>query len=182
MYTIGILDFIFDDADKGEVIHTVQLKNQNNQVFYDKLTFIYLTLPNFGKALDELVTLQDKWLFVFRHLDELDSLPEVLQEAVFSKLFQIAELTAFEPQERAAYQASLKYYRDLKNVTDTAFGEGWEGGRQKQSVAVLQMLLCQRFGTIPDQAMAAMERADIAQLETWLQRVLTAQQLAEVFD
>lgn len=182
VYTIGILDFIFDDADKGEVIHTVQLKNQNNQVFYDKLTFIYLTLPNFGKTLDELATLQDKWLFVFRHLDELDSLPEVLQEAVFTKLFQIAELTAFEPQERAAYQASLKYYRDLKNVTDTAFGEGWEGGRHKQSVAVLQMLLHQRFGTIDEQAMRAMEQADITQLEMWLQRVLTAQQLGEVFD
>ncbi len=189
VYTIGILDFIFDEADKGEVIHTVQLKNQNNQVFYDKLTFIYLTLPNFSKTLETLATLQDKWLFVFRHLDELDSLPDVLKEEVFTKLFQIAELTAFEPQERAAYQASLKYYRDLKNVTDTAFGEGWEGGRvegheegrQKQSVTVLQMLLRQRFGTIPEQAMIAMEQADLAQLETWLQRVLSAQQLAEVF-
>lgn len=189
VYTIGILDFIFDDADKGEVIHTVQLKNQHNQVFYDKLTFIYLTLPNFGKTLDELLSLQDKWLFVFRHLDELDSLPEVLKEAVFAKLFQIAELTAFEPQERAAYQASLKYYRDLKNVTDTAFGEGreegraegLEQGRQKQSVAVLQMLLRQRFGAIPDEVLTAMDKAEIAQLEMWIQRVLTAQQLAEVF-
>jgi predicted transposase/invertase (TIGR01784 family) len=198
VYAIGILDFIFDDADKGEVIHTVQLKNQNNQVFYDKLTFIYLTLPNFGKTLDELTTLRDKWLFVFQHLSELDSLPDVFKEAVFAKLFHIAELTAFEPQERAAYQASLKYYRDLKNVIDTAFGEGREEGRaagrevgfedgreegrQKQSAAVLQMLLRQRFGTIPERAMAAMVKADLTQLETWLQRVLTAQQLAEVFD
>ncbi len=39
MYTIGILAFIFDDADHGDVVHTVLLKNQDDKVFfYDKLT------------------------------------------------------------------------------------------------------------------------------------------------
>ncbi len=128
VYTVGILDFVFDDADKGEVIHTAQLKNQKNQVFYDKLTFIYITLPNFSKSLDELETLQDKWFYVFRHLPQLDTIPARLQENVFKKLFHITELIAFKPQEREAYQASLKYYRDLKNVIDTAFDDGLSTG------------------------------------------------------
>ena len=128
VYTVGILDFIFDDADKGEVIHSVQLKNQKNQVFYDKLTFIYITLPNFNKTLDQLSTLQDKWFYVFRHLPQLDTIPAALQESVFEKLFHITELIAFKPQEREAYQASLKYYRDLKNVIDTAFDDGLSTG------------------------------------------------------
>ncbi len=42
VYTVGILDFCFDeDHGSTEVVHTVQLKNQHHQVFYDKLTFIY---------------------------------------------------------------------------------------------------------------------------------------------
>lgn len=32
-------------------------------------------------------------------------------------------------KEQLAYQDSLKYYRDLKNVTDTAREEGWEEGK-----------------------------------------------------
>ena len=51
---------MFEDEEqdkRSEVIHRVQLKNQHHQVFYDKLTFIYLTLPNFTKTLDELKTL-----------------------------------------------------------------------------------------------------------------------------
>ena len=128
VYTIGILDFIFDDADKDDVIHTVQLQNQKNQVFYDKLTFIYITLPNFKKTLGELKTLQDKWFFVFRHLPEMADIPPPLQENIFKKLFHVTELTAFKPQEREAYQASLKYYRDLKNVIDTAYGDGLTDG------------------------------------------------------
>jgi predicted transposase/invertase (TIGR01784 family) len=113
------------------VIHTVQLKNQKHQVFYDKLTFIYITLPNFTKTLDELTSLQDKWFFVFRHLPELDKIPAALQESIFEKLFHITELIAFKPQEREAYQASLKYYRDLKNVIDTAYDDGVSDGFEK---------------------------------------------------
>src|SRR5690606_16134206 len=47
VYTIGILDFIFDDhkTDK-QLLHTVELKNQRCEVFYDKLKFIYIELPN----------------------------------------------------------------------------------------------------------------------------------------
>jgi predicted transposase/invertase (TIGR01784 family) len=181
VYTVGILDFIFDDADKGDVVHTVQLKNQKNQVFYDKLTFIYLTLPNFTKPLAALETLQDKWLFVFRHLPELDDIPAALQEQVFKKLFQIAELTAFQPQERAAYQSSLKYYRDMRNVTATAFGDGKEEGRQEGASLVLQMLLRKRFGDIPDALMAKIADASTPQLEQWLVRILDAKAIEEVF-
>jgi predicted transposase/invertase (TIGR01784 family) len=74
VYIIGILDFLFNkdkNDPQGRVIHQVQLKNQDNQVFYDKLTFIYLTLPNFTKTEEELETLQDKWFFLFRHLHRL---------------------------------------------------------------------------------------------------------------
>lgn len=50
------------------------------------------------------------------------------------------ELVAFKPQERAAYQASLKYYRDLKNVTDTAFDEGMQAGRAQERLALARQL------------------------------------------
>ncbi|MEN9503865.1 MAG: hypothetical protein RI964_3150 [Pseudomonadota bacterium] len=131
VYTIGILDFVFDEdkaADNKEVMHTIQLKNQNGHVFYDKLTFIYLTLPNFKKTQQELVTEQDKWFYIFRHLHELQEVPTVLHEAIFLKLFEAAQIACFNPEERQAYEDSLKYYRDLKNVTDTAEQKGREEG------------------------------------------------------
>lgn len=131
VYTVGILDFVFDEDAKShntEVVHYIQLKNQRNQVFYDKLTFIYITLPQFKKSLNELQSIQDKWFYVFRHLSELDEIPPVLQEAVFLQLFEAAKVAKFSPSERQAYENSLKYYRDLKNVTDTARDEGREEG------------------------------------------------------
>lgn len=128
VYSIGVLDFVFDDDDKKDVVHTVKLKNHRNEVFYDKLTFIYLTLPNFNKTLDELDSMLERWLYLFRHLPKLQEMPPRWHEIVFSKLFQIAEVVKLPPDERLAYENSLKSYRDLKNVTDSAFDEGKEIG------------------------------------------------------
>lgn len=133
VYTVGILDFIFDeDRESKEVVHHVQLKNQKGKVFYDKLTFIYLTLPNFRKNLDELQTEQDKWFYIFKHLQEMQEIPTVMHSEVFLKLFDAAQIACFNPAERQAYEDSLKNYRDWKGITDTVREEGKEEGRQEE--------------------------------------------------
>src|ERR1035437_6823542 len=51
VYCIGLLDFKFsdykDEGERHEVVHTHTLKNQHNRQVYDKLTYIYLEMPNF---------------------------------------------------------------------------------------------------------------------------------------
>ncbi|HMV48198.1 MAG TPA: Rpn family recombination-promoting nuclease/putative transposase [Blastocatellia bacterium] len=125
VYLVGILDFVFDeDKDDSRVMHCVQLKDQINRVFYDKLMFIYLEMPKFTKTEAELETLTDKWLYVLKHLPELTDRPAKLQERVFSRLFELAEIGKFNRTERALYEESLKVYRDLTNVIGTSFIEG----------------------------------------------------------
>lgn len=51
-----------------------------------------------------------------------------MQERIFQKLFEAAEIARFDPEEKAKYEESLKYYRDLKNVVDTSYEEGREKG------------------------------------------------------
>ena len=54
-----------------------------------------------------------------------------LQEGLFAKLFEAAEIAKFTPKEREAYEESLKYYRDIKNVVDTSREEGREEERNE---------------------------------------------------
>jgi len=132
VYTFGVLDFRFPEhADEAEMVHVVQLKDQQCRTFYDKLTFVYIEMPKFNKTEAELVTLQDKWLYVLRNLPRLTDLPAKMQERVFKKLFAVAEIAKYTPQERAAYESSLKYYRDWKSVADTAARIGREEGREE---------------------------------------------------
>ena len=125
VYSVGILDFIFDDhKNEKDLLHIVELKNQRCEVFYDKLKFVYIELPKFTKKESEIETRFDKWMYVFTHLSQLQNRPKKLQERVFAKLFEAAEIAKFSPKEREAYEESLKYYRDIKNVVDTSREEG----------------------------------------------------------
>jgi len=142
IYTVGILDFAFSDDEVSEknhdtlkeVRHEVKLKNQKCEVFYDKLTFIYLEMPHFNKVEEELETSYDKWLYVLKHLQSLTERPQKLQERIFQKLFEAAEIAKFSPEEKELYEESLKSYRDLKNVIDTAYDEGEAKGKTEGKI------------------------------------------------
>ena len=128
VYCVGILDFTFDDydneAEKNEVVHTIKLKNQNGKIFYDKLTYIYLEMPNFKHSEADLKTRLDKWLYFIKHLEDFQTIPAIFSDEVFTQAFEKAELARFDQTELDSYENSLKSYRDLKGVIDTAFDEG----------------------------------------------------------
>ncbi len=134
VYTVAILDFVFDE-DKQDVEkykYFVKLSDiETNKVFYDKLTFVYLEMPKFKKPLEEIETHFEKWLYVLRHLNELEKIPAKLTERIFKKLFDVAEIAKFNREQLMAYEDSMKYYRDLKNSLDTKLKEGEEIGFKK---------------------------------------------------
>ena len=131
IYTIGILNFCFEKEDT-DYYHEVKLVDlASREVFYDKLTFIYLEMPKFTKGENELETLFDKWLYAIRNLASLMERPRALQEKVFSHLFEVAEIAKFDRKERYEYEESLKAYRDWFSVMETAEIRGHEKGFTK---------------------------------------------------
>ena len=134
VYTVGILNFVFDeDKDDEEYYHhEVKLMDVGRkEVFYEKLTFIYLEMPKFRKREEELETLFDKWMFVLKNLATLLDRPAALQERVFKRLFETAEIARFSESEMRDYEESLKNLRDLGNVLNTAKEEGRKEGRKE---------------------------------------------------
>lgn len=137
VYTVAILDFVFPDNEYPDdsLRHEVKLVDVDDKhVFYDKLTFLYLEMPKFTKTEDELETMYDKWLFVLHNLSCLMKRPAALQEHVFTRLFEQAEIARYSPKERQKYEDSLKVYRDLKNVIDTAELKGQKKGFEQGSI------------------------------------------------
>jgi predicted transposase/invertase (TIGR01784 family) len=137
VYMIGILDFVFaeDKADQEIYHHEVKLVDQHtHKVFYDKLTYIYLEMPKFKKTEQELETHFDKWLYVLRNLEDLNNRPMKLQEKVFMKLFEQAEIANYSDQEYQEYEESLKVYRDLNNIIDSAELRGRMEGKMEGKI------------------------------------------------
>ena len=148
IYTFGILNFVFKDEEKDEtgelktvnefsdddLFHVVMLTDlTTGKVFYKKLVYLYLEMPKFSKTESELETMYDKWLFVLKNLSRLLERPKELQERVFKKLFEQAEIAMFTDKEYSDYEESLHNLWDITNAMNDAemkgFGKGKEQGR-----------------------------------------------------
>ena len=145
VYVIGILNFKFSDDKTDNYYHNVKLVDLNtNEVFYDKLTFIYLEMPKFNKTEDELETMFDKWMFVIRNLSRLMERPAALQERVFTRLFESAEIAKFSKEQYEEYEDSLKVYRDWLNTINTAVmksrAEGRAEGKLEEKMDIARKL------------------------------------------
>ena len=134
VYTIGILDFVFDeDKDDEEYFHhEVQLMDvEKKTVFYNKLTYIYLEMPKFKKTETELDSLFDKWLYALKHLPQLLERPAALQERIFKKFFDVAEVANLSKEDYAKYWESEKNYYDIDGAFRTASYKGYKRGKAK---------------------------------------------------
>ena len=71
----------------------------------------------------------DKWMFALRNLSHLLDRPRALQDRVFDKFFEQAEIAKYSDDERQEYESSVKDYRDYINTLDTAHQRGWAEGK-----------------------------------------------------
>jgi len=132
MYSVNILDFTFEEAllplgieikrtDENKYVSKVQLIDcDTKELFYDKLTFIYIELPCFTKELNDLKTFFEQWIFIIKHLHELNDLPEKFRkDEVFEKLFEIAQIARMTKNEVNNYLKDLNNMNIVRNEIRT---------------------------------------------------------------
>ncbi len=146
VYLIAILDFVYDEKEEASKFRRdVCLKDQDGDLFYDKLHFKFLQMPLFTKQEHELDSHVDKWLYFLKNLENFDHIPAILNEPIFQKGFGIAELAHLKPKQFDDYQKSLLEYWEVKNVMDTSFEEGKTEGllegeiKTKESLAKIML-------------------------------------------
>lgn len=91
IYSISLLNFHMPTSSK--VIKKSPYKTmaricdiETKEVLTPVLTYVYLEMKKFKKTLDQLVTFEDKWMYAFNNLCELDQCPEELKEEVFGEI------------------------------------------------------------------------------------------------
>lgn len=140
VYTIGILDFTFDKTTEFYHHEAMLMDTKTKEVFYDKLVFVYLEMPKFSKPITECHSFLDKWAFVLKNMTSLLNRPVELQQRVFKRLFEAAEVAKFTPTQMAEYEESLKHYRDIFNVVATAERKAEAKGERKKAMEIARNL------------------------------------------
>ena len=129
VYLIALLNFKREDISKEFRTDVALMDMKRKTLFSDKVRLVYLQLPFFTKELDECETLFEKLIFVLKHMDVLQRMPWLAQDAVFQKLASIADVASLTKQERLAYDENLRKYRDTIAVMEGQYLEGMEKGR-----------------------------------------------------
>ena len=120
VYSVNIVAFPLDgeaarktrESDKFATyvqLYDIELR----RVFYSKLTMVFLELPFFTKEESALASDLDNWMYILKHLQKLENVPEPFHNKVFERLFAKAEIAKMSKKDRKEYDDSLKNYRDM---------------------------------------------------------------------
>ena len=171
VYTIGILNFVFPEGEypADSYRHEIKLKDvEDNHVFYEKLTFVYLEMPKFNKTEDQLETMFDKWMFVLQNLYRLLERPKALQDRIFKKLFDQAEIARYSEAERWEYEESKKVFWDNYSVMKTAIkkslAQGLAQGRAEANIENARKMKAKGFAVADIADITGLSVEDIEKL------------------
>lgn len=132
VYLIGLMDFCFEDSEDGHYLHEIRLiKRSNGQVFYDKFGLTFIEMPAFRKKESDLSTELDRWLYLLKNLSKLNTVPPVLTNPVYQKVFRVAEVCNLNKEEKMAWDAYLKAKWDNENSMDYAKKEAMRVGHEE---------------------------------------------------
>jgi len=142
IYFVAILDFEYDEAEERRKFRRdVALKDQDGEVFFDKLHFKFLQMPLFNKKENELASKFDKWCYFLKNLQNFDHIPSILNEPIFQKAFGTAELASLTPEQLAYYEETLIQYWGMKSAIDTAVEEAVEAAVEENAIKIAKSLL-----------------------------------------
>jgi predicted transposase/invertase (TIGR01784 family) len=130
VYFIGLMEFTFDDSLPDDWLHRASITDENTgRPLYQKLGFVFIEIPKFNKAADELTTDLDRWSFLLKNLGHLEKIPVALRRGIFKTLFKITEVANLTKEQYMLYQRDLKAkWNEYANLT-TARNEGIEAGK-----------------------------------------------------
>nr|VFK15677.1 MAG: conserved hypothetical protein (putative transposase or invertase) [Candidatus Kentron sp. LPFa] len=132
VYLIAILDFIYDEAREMQKLRRdVALRDQDGDLFFDKLHFKFLQMPLFTKQEHELSTHFDKWLYFLKNLESFDHIPAILDEPIFQKAFHTAELANLNHEQYRAYEENLLDHWTIKATMVAIENESETRGLEK---------------------------------------------------
>ena len=141
VYFIGLVDFPLHD-DPNRVLYRYSLyEDSGDELMTDSLHYIFLELPNCGKALTPEATILDNFCFSMHNMQFLEERPEDLRQEIFELLFDAANIATFAPEDKIKYEYAMTTERDIRNQIRYAEKKGIEKGMEKEAEQIARRML-----------------------------------------
>jgi predicted transposase/invertase (TIGR01784 family) len=93
-------------------------------------------------------------MYLLKHIHEMDSMPDVFRDPLFTRLFMLAKINNFTAQEYEQYKKSLENMSELDKVekkAELAEMRGHEAGHVEGRAETIAQMLA---GGIPEKTVA----------------------------
>ena len=135
VYMVGILgkDFTMEsEAPKDKYTFYYEFREKDTgRVVCETISIIFVELRHFDKPLSECRDIVEKWCYCLKNMGTMQSLPAELQEEVFRRFFEAAEIARFNPEKREKYISEMFTQDDYINEIETARENGEIKGREE---------------------------------------------------
>ena len=169
---LTITDFIlFKNSD--ELINRFKLLEKNHFIQYsDDIELIFIELPKFNKTEQELISIQDKWVYFIKNAGNLDYMPKNLNQEL-EKAFSIANEANLSEEELELQHKKKDWIYIQKNSIDYAtktglqkgLEQGLEQGEWKEKLKIIENAI--RIG-LPMQTIIELTGLDEEQISSLL--------------
>ena len=116
---IGIFDFKFTERDKYLSHHAV-CDVENGERTIKDMDFYFVELPKFIKPLSELTEVTDKWIYFIKEAENLDVIPENVDDEGLKAAYQDANKHSWSKEELQAYDYAAMRDQDERGKTELA--------------------------------------------------------------
>ena len=116
VYLVSFLNFELENLQGRFRIDAALCDLETHKPISDKMRYIFMQLPRFGKKTpEECVSNFDKWMYLLINMNNMETMPFTQQRELFKRLEAVTSYASLNTEERRAYDADLKAYRDITN-------------------------------------------------------------------
>lgn len=159
VYFIGLMDFPLHD-DPNRVMYRYSLyEDSDGEKMTDAINYIFLELPNCGRALSPDATILDNFCYSLHNMQFLEERPAELRQEIFELLFETANISKFAPEDKTKYDYDMTTERDIRNQIRYAEKKGreeqkLENARDLKRLGVAIDTIAQALGLSVDEVQA----------------------------
>jgi predicted transposase/invertase (TIGR01784 family) len=143
---LTITDFEMFPENPEVVSHYRMMERKQLTDYSDDIELVFVELPKFTKALPDLDSLIDKWLFFLRSASQLEVVPPILDGIpALHAAFEVAQQSRLSPKELEILEKRQMFLHDNRNAIRYAEQKGEQRGEAKgerrKALEIAQQLL-----------------------------------------
>jgi predicted transposase/invertase (TIGR01784 family) len=127
---IGILDF--EHTENKKYISRSQVRDiETGEQTIKDMEFTFVELPKFKLELHELKTLTEKWVYFIKNAENLEVIPENINDEGLKSAYEEANVQTWTQEELDAYEYAFMREEDERARLDKAKQDGKEEGQEE---------------------------------------------------